>query len=319
MALEYKDRVADLTITVGTGTITMANLPPVGSRAFAASGYSDGARIRYCIATADLTSWEVGEGIWTAAAATLSRLTVFASSNAGALVNFAAGSKVVTAVMTARDLVQANYVRVPAVDTWNPAQLGPGVTLDVTRRQALRNISGNDSPDNWNHFSSIRSRTTGLCYIEFIVQVDPSGWCSSFGLVDASYNTATVTTVLPTQITFFVRPRFNVNPVLVREGVATNITSIANLAANLTHGMLIDFDAGKLWAHLNGQWLVGPGLSTLKFVIDPTVDLPTHTFTPNRALKLWGESPFQVTALTINNTWAPAVATLPAGVPIELW
>lgn len=319
MALEFKDRVADTTATVGTGTITVAHAAPAGFRAIADSGFTDGARVRYCIATGDSVNWEVGEGVWSAGAGTLSRLAVFASSNAGALVNFPAGVKAVTLVMTVRDLVQANRPKVPSIDTWNPAQLGPGVSLDSSRRVAVRNIGGNDSPDNWNQFSSIRSRSTGLCYIEFNIGIDSGGWCGSFGLCDAAYDTSTVTTVLPAAAFFFVRPRFNVNPVIVRDGVATNETTISNVANGTTHGMLIDFDAGKVWAHIGGSWLIGPGLSTLKTVIDLAADAPTHTFTPNRLAKLWGESPFSNTSVTITNNWAPAVASLPYGAAIEMW
>lgn len=104
MALEYRDRVADTTTTTGTGTITLTGTAPAGSRTFAAAGLTTGATVRYAIALTDNTEWEVGEGIWTSSGATLSRVTVYASSNSGSLVNFSAGTKNVSLVLTAADI-----------------------------------------------------------------------------------------------------------------------------------------------------------------------------------------------------------------------
>lgn len=99
MALEFKDRVGDTSTTTGAGTLTLAGAPPTGYRDFTA--HTTGATVRYGVTSADSTEWEVGEGVWTASGATLTRVTVYASSNAGALVNFSAGTKTVYEVMTA--------------------------------------------------------------------------------------------------------------------------------------------------------------------------------------------------------------------------
>jgi len=101
MALEYRDRVSDYTSDTGTGTVALAGTPPVGFRDFTA--HTTGATVRYLIISADSSEWEVGQGIWTTSGATLTRDTVYASSNAGALVNFSAGTKAVSSVMTAAD------------------------------------------------------------------------------------------------------------------------------------------------------------------------------------------------------------------------
>lgn len=102
MALERKDSVGDLSTTTGTGTFTLLGTPPNGRLAFTA--FTTGATVRYRIATAGDAEWEVGEGVWTTSGATLTRVTVYASSNSGSLVSFSAGSKTVQAVMTAADL-----------------------------------------------------------------------------------------------------------------------------------------------------------------------------------------------------------------------
>jgi hypothetical protein len=88
MALVLKNRVKSTTTTTGTGTITLGT---------AAAGYQDfsiigdGNETYYAIK--GTTEWEVGKGTYTSSGTTLSRQLVFGSSNNGALVDFAAGTK----------------------------------------------------------------------------------------------------------------------------------------------------------------------------------------------------------------------------------
>jgi len=88
MALVLADRVKETTTTTGTGTVTLAGAV-AGFQSFSAIG--GGNTTYYTIANG--SEWEVGIGTYTAAGTTLSRTTVLASSNAGSLVNFSAGSK----------------------------------------------------------------------------------------------------------------------------------------------------------------------------------------------------------------------------------
>lgn len=88
MTLVVADRVKETTTTTGTGTVTLAGAA-AGFQSFAVVG--DGNTTYYTItSTAD---WEVGVGTYTASGTTLSRDTVLASSNSGALVNFGSGEK----------------------------------------------------------------------------------------------------------------------------------------------------------------------------------------------------------------------------------
>ena len=103
MALEREDRVKDQTATTGTGTLTIAGTAPTGYRTIT-SAHTDGATVRYTVLTSDLTEWEVGQGVWTASGGTLTRATVYASSNSGALVNFSAGTKIVFTGPVAADI-----------------------------------------------------------------------------------------------------------------------------------------------------------------------------------------------------------------------
>jgi len=90
MALVLADRVKETTTTTGTGTVTLAGAS-TGFQSFAAVG--NGNTTYYCIAAQTGTEWEVGIGTYTSVGTTLSRTTVLASSNAGSLVTFSAGTK----------------------------------------------------------------------------------------------------------------------------------------------------------------------------------------------------------------------------------
>ena len=90
MALVVKDRVQETTTTAGTGTVTLGGAV-LGFQTFAIIG--DGNTTYYAIADPITGDWEVGIGTYTASGTTLSRTTVFESSNSGSLVVFAAGTK----------------------------------------------------------------------------------------------------------------------------------------------------------------------------------------------------------------------------------
>jgi hypothetical protein len=88
MALVVKDRVQETTTTSGTGTITLAGAV-TGFQSFSVIG--DANTTYYTIAAG--SQFEVGIGTYTLSGTTLSRDIVLESSNAGALVNFSAGTK----------------------------------------------------------------------------------------------------------------------------------------------------------------------------------------------------------------------------------
>ena len=90
MALVLQDRVKETSTTASTGTFTLAGAS-TGFQSFAAVG--NGNTTYYAIVSQTLTEWEVGIGTYTLSGTTLSRDTVLASSNAGSLVNFSAGTK----------------------------------------------------------------------------------------------------------------------------------------------------------------------------------------------------------------------------------
>ena len=90
MPLVLKDRVKESSTTTGTGTLTLGGAAS-GFQSFAVIG--NGNTTYYAIVDSASGAFEVGIGTYTSSGTTLSRDTVLESSNAGALVDFAAGSK----------------------------------------------------------------------------------------------------------------------------------------------------------------------------------------------------------------------------------
>jgi hypothetical protein len=110
--MSYGDRVKDTTTTTGTGNLTLAGAPLPGFVAFA-TPFATSEIVPYAIEGG--AEWEVGEG-HLSAATTFVRDVVRASSNAGALVNFSAGTKNVFCTVPAsrvadRGLVLAFHMR----------------------------------------------------------------------------------------------------------------------------------------------------------------------------------------------------------------
>jgi len=90
MALIVNDRVRETTSVIGTGAATLLG-PITGYQAFSVIGNSN--TTYYCIADQVGSNWEVGIGTYASAGNTITRTTVLASSNSGALVSFTAGTK----------------------------------------------------------------------------------------------------------------------------------------------------------------------------------------------------------------------------------
>jgi len=90
MAFALSDRVKETTTTTGTGSVTLAGAA-TGFQTFN-SAIGVGNTMYYCIAGQGTSEWEVGMGTLSAST-TLARTKIFASSNAGSVVTFSAGTK----------------------------------------------------------------------------------------------------------------------------------------------------------------------------------------------------------------------------------
>lgn len=128
MALVLADRVQETTASTGTGTVTLAGAV-LGYQSFAVIGNAN--TTFYCIADQGGANWEVGIGTYTASGTTLSRDTVLASSNAGALVSFTAGTKTVFVTYPSEKSVNLDAsgnvspLGTIASGTWNGTVIGP--------------------------------------------------------------------------------------------------------------------------------------------------------------------------------------------------
>ena len=90
MAFVIADRVRETTSTAGTGAFFL--IGAVNScQSFAVIG--NGNTTYYTAVSQAGTEWEVGIGTYTSGTYNLSRDTILASSNGGAIVNFSAGTK----------------------------------------------------------------------------------------------------------------------------------------------------------------------------------------------------------------------------------
>jgi len=92
MALVINDRVKETSTTTGTGTFSLAGAA-TGFETFVA-GIATGNTTYYAIFNQGTTEWEVGLGTVTDATPdTLSRTTIYSSSNSDSAVDFASGTK----------------------------------------------------------------------------------------------------------------------------------------------------------------------------------------------------------------------------------
>ena len=117
----FADRVKDTTTTTGTGNITLSGTAPTGFVSFNTAFGTTGQRFAYCI-DAGTAEWEVGIG-YLSASTTLVREEVTASSNAGAAVNFSAGTKTVFNTLHARmmsDVIKRGQAHAVAIGNWRP-------------------------------------------------------------------------------------------------------------------------------------------------------------------------------------------------------
>jgi hypothetical protein len=122
MALVLADRVQETSTTTGTGTLTLAGAV-AGFQSFSVIGNAN--TTYYCITEASTGAWEVGTGTYTSSGTTLSRATVYASSNAGSLVNFTSGALTVFCTYPASQSVTSSslnstFASPPALGSTTP-------------------------------------------------------------------------------------------------------------------------------------------------------------------------------------------------------
>jgi hypothetical protein len=142
MAIVLKDRVKVASGVTGTGTATLGSAAD-GFQTFAAIG--DGNETYYTIALQSGNEWEVGKGTVTDTAGTftLSRDTVYESSNAGNLVNFSAGTKDVFVTYPAERAIYEEPDGQTLIDGGPITVLGENVVTNPSLEAELGKFVGN--------------------------------------------------------------------------------------------------------------------------------------------------------------------------------
>lgn len=141
MALVLADRVKETTTVTGTGTATLLGAA-TGFQSFAVVGNAN--TTYYCIAGQGTAEWEVGIGTYTSSGTTLARTTILASSNAGAVVTFSAGTKDVFVTYPAGYSVNAtnNPGSVGQILASNGTGIAPTWATKITQGTVVTTTSG---------------------------------------------------------------------------------------------------------------------------------------------------------------------------------
>ncbi len=140
MAIVVKDRVKETTAVTGTGTATLLGAAN-GFQSFAAIG--NGNITYYAIVNSEDGTWEVGTGTYSTTGPTLTRTTVYESSNSGSLVNFAAGIKDVFVTYPAERAIYEEPNGNTLIDGGPLTVVGSGVTGYTSFSAVLAEMYGN--------------------------------------------------------------------------------------------------------------------------------------------------------------------------------
>jgi hypothetical protein len=136
MALIIADRVRETATTTGTGAFTLAGVAPSGYRTFD-SVCANADTIWYVIQHQTADEWEVGLGTSNGTTG-LTRTSVYASSNAGAAVNFSAGTKDVFSAQPTDTVIPHGSTDLTGLLQGNGAAVASAVTDSSTVGQVLR-------------------------------------------------------------------------------------------------------------------------------------------------------------------------------------
>jgi hypothetical protein len=274
-----KDRVLETASSPGTGTVTLLGAT-TGYQTFA-NGVGNANTTYYTIATVGGVEWEVGLGTYASSNNTLTRNTVFASSNGGNLTNFSSG-------------IQSVFVTYPA---------GKSINLD-----ASGNVSalGNITLGTWN------ANTIGVAYGG--TGVTSSSGANSVVLRDANVNiqynntlpgfTATTsagtTTTLTAASTYYQRLTGTLDQTYQLPNATTLAAGAAFVFNNDSTGNLTVYDVSSGLVDL----IPGGGIDVVTLLANgsSTGTWSKHAFLP--ASVNWGTTTANFGGTTISNaTW----------------
>lgn len=211
MAFITADRVLDSSTSTGTGAFVVSGTPAAGYRTFSAV-MSVGDTCYYSIQGQTTSEWEVGLGTYSSAN-TLTRTTVYSSSNAGSAVTFSAGTKNVFITMVAS--------KSPQLDpTGNVTALGTPASATLTNATGLSlttGVTGVLPSANGGLGASIAPTTTG----NVLFTTNGTSWSSTQKIVQGT----SVATTSGTSIDFTSIPSWVKRVTVMLNGVSTNGSS----------------------------------------------------------------------------------------------
>lgn len=221
VALVVGDRAQETCTTTGTGTLSLLGAV-TQFQSFAAVGVSTGNTISYgtqfTVVDQSGANWETSIGVYTTSGSTLTRTTVLSSSNAGALVNFGAGTKSVfmdySATMSVSGGGGGTYPTIQPTlnhDFANTKQLDPRITF--VRNSTAAYYDGQTSAMaeqnlllQSNTFSNAAWVATNGTVVSGVT--DPAGTTTAFNFtatgVATLYQTLT-TTATPYTLSFYIQ------------------------------------------------------------------------------------------------------------------
>ena len=186
MAFVTADRVLDSSTSTGTGAFVVSGTPAAGYQTFS-SVMSVGDTCYYSIQGQTTSEWEVGLGTYSSAN-TLTRTTIYSSSNFGSAVTFSAGTKNVFMTMAAS--------RSPQLDpSGNVTALGTPASIALTNATSLplaTGVSGTLPTANGGLGASISPTTAG----NVLFTADGSVWSSTQKIVRGTSVTLTTQTAV---------------------------------------------------------------------------------------------------------------------------
>ena len=323
MALVLQDRVKETSTTASTGTFTLAGAS-TGFQSFAAVG--NGNTTYYAIVSQTLTEWEVGIGTYTLSGTTLSRDTVLASSNAGSLVNFSAGTKDVFVTYPSEKSVNldaagnATALGTPASFvgtniTGTAASLTAGAATALATARTIAGVSFNGTADIAIPLANLSDVALSSPVVNQLLGYNGAAWVNT----NATSSSAG-TGVLFYNATPSISPVSANNdlPILTLPSipVTTAEQTISGTAAVVTAGVFVTTAFSAFASAPLNRTIIDAGVWDFTTWINVNSNANSSVTTLTR--QVYSTVPFVVGTVTITGTGTSRTATASSGTPFDV-